>query len=211
MDYDDGDGGNGIHDVAVRNGGFESPASTVDGVSFEDTDNWQNLSGAQTASARRTNIKDTGLYSSVNSVNSPVYGLDTEHTIAAGDIFMLEFRARRAASSDATSTITGDLFYTGGTRLSANIINTQTEGFVQRKVDVVAAMDELKGLAGETKNALLQGRLEAFGDLLHQAWLAKKRMAASISNPRIDELYQEARHLGALGGKISGAGGGGRR
>lgn len=112
VDYDDGDGGNGIHDVAVRNGGFESPASTVDGVSFEDTDNWQNLSGAQTASARRTNIKDTGLYSSVNSVNSPVYGLDTEHTITAGDIFMLEFRARRAASSDATSTITGDLFYT---------------------------------------------------------------------------------------------------
>lgn len=101
------------------------------------------------------------------------------------------------------------LFYTGGTRLSAQIIEKQTEGFVQRKEDVVMAMDELKRLATETKNALLQGRLEDFGVLLHEAWGNKKRMAASISNPLIDELYQEARRLGVLGGKISGAGGGG--
>ncbi|MFC1879253.1 GHMP kinase [Chloroflexota bacterium] len=101
------------------------------------------------------------------------------------------------------------LFYTGGTRLSANIIEAQTEGFVQGKTDVVAAMDELKRLATETKNALLQGRLEDFGALLHTAWLNKKKMATTISNPRIDELYHTARQAGALGGKISGAGGGG--
>jgi D-glycero-alpha-D-manno-heptose-7-phosphate kinase len=101
------------------------------------------------------------------------------------------------------------LFYTGGTRLSAHIIDNQTAGFVQRKEDVVLAMDEVKRLAVETKNALLQGRLEDFGDCLHQSWENKKRMATSISNPRIDEIYAEARRLGALGGKISGAGGGG--
>ena len=101
------------------------------------------------------------------------------------------------------------LFYTGGTRLSAHIIDSQTEGFIHRKEDVVAAMDEVKRLATETKNALLQGRLEDFGDLLHQSWVSKKKMASSISTPQIDEMYQEARRLGALGGKISGAGGGG--
>lgn len=101
------------------------------------------------------------------------------------------------------------LFYTGGTRLSAHIIDSQTSGFVERREEVVAAMDSIKQLTLETKNALLQGRLEDFGALLHQSWVNKKKMAASISNPRIDEMYAEARRLGALGGKISGAGGGG--
>jgi len=101
------------------------------------------------------------------------------------------------------------LFYTGGTRLSAHIIDNQTRGFVQRQQEVVAAMDSIKQLAVETKNALLQGRLEDFGALLHESWLNKKQMASLISTPQIDEIYQEARRLGALGGKISGAGGGG--
>ena len=101
------------------------------------------------------------------------------------------------------------LFYTGGTRLSARIIDTQTQGFVQRQEEVVSAMDSLKQLTIETKNALLQGRLEDFGALLHESWINKKKMATSISNPQIDEIYLEARRLGALGGKISGAGGGG--
>lgn len=101
------------------------------------------------------------------------------------------------------------LFYTGGTRLSAHIIDAQTQAFVQRQTSAVGAMDELKRLATETKNALLQGRLEDFGALLHEAWMNKKKMATAISNPLIDEIYEQARRLGALGGKISGAGGGG--
>lgn len=101
------------------------------------------------------------------------------------------------------------LFYTGGTRLSARIIDSQTEGYLQKQASVVEAMDELKRLATETKIALLRGKLEDFGALLHEAWLNKKKMATSITNPLIDELYEQARRLGALGGKISGAGGGG--
>jgi D-glycero-alpha-D-manno-heptose-7-phosphate kinase len=101
------------------------------------------------------------------------------------------------------------LFYTGGTRLSANIIESQTQGYVHKKEAVVAAMDALKRLTTESKNALLQGRLEDFGELLHQSWIHKKQMAAPISNAVIDKIYAEARRLGALGGKISGAGGGG--
>jgi D-glycero-alpha-D-manno-heptose-7-phosphate kinase len=101
------------------------------------------------------------------------------------------------------------LFYTGGTRLSAHIIDAQTEGYVQRREQVVAAMDEVKRLTTETKNALLHGRLEDFGHLLNDSWVSKKKMAAAISNPHIDEVYSEALRLGALGGKMSGAGGGG--
>jgi D-glycero-alpha-D-manno-heptose-7-phosphate kinase len=101
------------------------------------------------------------------------------------------------------------LFYTGGTRLSAHIIQTQTDGYLRRQEEVVAAMDTLKQLTIETKNALLQGRLEDFGRLLNESWNNKKKMAPSITSTRIDEMYQEALRLGALGGKISGAGGGG--
>jgi D-glycero-alpha-D-manno-heptose-7-phosphate kinase len=101
------------------------------------------------------------------------------------------------------------LCYTGKSRLSARIIDAQVEGYVQRKQDVLGAMAELKQIAVDLKNALLQGRLDDFGSLLHEAWMNKKRMASQISGPHIDELYETARQNGALGGKISGAGGGG--
>ncbi len=101
------------------------------------------------------------------------------------------------------------LCYTGKTRLSARIIDTQVARYVQRKEEVIQAMDELKHIAIALKNALLQGRLNDFGALLHQAWMNKKKMAAQISDPSIDELYEAARREGALGGKITGAGGGG--
>jgi D-glycero-alpha-D-manno-heptose-7-phosphate kinase len=101
------------------------------------------------------------------------------------------------------------LCYTGKTRLSAHIIDDQIKGYVQQQKSVTEAMDELKDIAVALKNALLQGRLNDFGALLHDAWMNKKKMATQISNVHIDELYEAARKHGALGGKISGAGGGG--
>ena len=101
------------------------------------------------------------------------------------------------------------LCYTGKTRRSANILHTQIEGYVTRKVEVVAGLDAIKETAILMKNALLLGRLDDFGALLHQAWQHKKKLAARITDSYIDELYDIARRHGALGGKISGAGGGG--
>ncbi len=101
------------------------------------------------------------------------------------------------------------LCYTGRTRLSANIISEQQAGYEQKKPDVVAALDELKAITIEMKNALLQNRLDEFGHLLHVAWENKKKLASGITSPEIDLLYSIAREHGALGGKILGAGGGG--
>ncbi len=101
------------------------------------------------------------------------------------------------------------LCYTGRTRRSANILRTQIEGYVTRKVDVVAGLDALKETTILMKNALLLGRLDEFGALLHQAWQHKKKLADRITDSYINELYDIARRHGALGGKISGAGGGG--
>jgi D-glycero-alpha-D-manno-heptose-7-phosphate kinase len=101
------------------------------------------------------------------------------------------------------------LCYTGGPRLSAQIIDSQISNYREGKGDVLAAMQRLKDLTIGMKNALVCGRLEDFGSLLHDAWISKKQMADQITNPIVDEIYDEARNCGALGGKISGAGGGG--
>ena len=99
--------------------------------------------------------------------------------------------------------------YIGGGRLSSHIIEKQTSNFSRGVPDTLEALDTLKELAYEAKKALLLGRLALFGELLDGAWQCKRRLAAEISNPRIDEIYAEARKAGALGGKLSGAGGGG--
>jgi len=101
------------------------------------------------------------------------------------------------------------LCYTGKRRLSANIIQDQVDGVVKKKESVIRAMEELKSITIKMKNALLQGRLNDFGSLLHYAWENKKKMANKITAPFIDEMYAAACKKGALGGKILGAGGGG--
>lgn len=101
------------------------------------------------------------------------------------------------------------LCYTGGTRLSANIIDDQTSGFVKKNVDVVHALDTTKRLAIELKDCLMHSDLSRFGEILHEGWMVKKKFSSKITNPTIDKLYEIARQNGALGGKLLGAGGGG--
>lgn len=101
------------------------------------------------------------------------------------------------------------LCYTGGTRLSAKIIDSQVHNFVSGKKDTIEAMDHLKQGAVDMKRALLTGKLDEFGELLDHGWTQKKRMSDRISTPAIDEMYEEAKNAGAIGGKVTGAGGGG--
>jgi D-glycero-alpha-D-manno-heptose-7-phosphate kinase len=99
--------------------------------------------------------------------------------------------------------------YVGGQHFSSHIIERQSRNFETGAVAAVAALDRIKELAEDMRRALLLGRLREFGALLDEGWGEKKRMAEGITNERIDEVYAAAREAGALGGKISGAGGGG--
>jgi len=101
------------------------------------------------------------------------------------------------------------LCYTGGTRVSAGILDDQVARYTERDADVLRAFEETKQLAFDMKNALLLGKLNEFGFLLHQAWRCKKRLSNKITHPQIDQLYELARQNGAIGGKLLGAGGGG--
>ncbi len=98
---------------------------------------------------------------------------------------------------------------TGKTRASSNIIQSQTAGYVERDEQVVDALENTKRLARETKDALLRGNIRLIGELLNESWEYKKRFTSKISNDRLDAIYETALANGAVGGKISGAGGGG--
>jgi D-glycero-alpha-D-manno-heptose-7-phosphate kinase len=101
------------------------------------------------------------------------------------------------------------LCYTGRTRDGANIIDDQTRGYVDRNEDVIQALDNAARLARETKDALMKGDIRGMGELLNESWEHKKKFTQKITNERVDKIYQTAMDNGAIGGKISGAGGGG--
>jgi D-glycero-alpha-D-manno-heptose-7-phosphate kinase len=97
------------------------------------------------------------------------------------------------------------LFYTGITRQASSILTEQVANIDDR----MQVLRELKALAGEARCLLEQGQLDGLGAMMHQGWLLKRSLASGISNAGIDDMYEAARRAGALGGKITGAGGGG--
>ncbi|MBQ8465498.1 MAG: dehydrogenase [Alphaproteobacteria bacterium] len=101
------------------------------------------------------------------------------------------------------------LYYTGTSRLSSKIINSQISNVKNKTVNTLAALNKIKQSSYDMKEALLMGRLNDMGYLLNEAWINKKATSTAITNPIIDELYETALDAGATGGKISGAGGGG--
>ena len=101
------------------------------------------------------------------------------------------------------------LYYTGTSRLSAQIIEKQSDNFQKKSKKSVEAAHKLKEQAVMMKEAILMGQLHQIGEILDMGWYYKKQTAKSISNPLIDEIYDAALKAGATGSKISGAGGGG--
>lgn len=101
------------------------------------------------------------------------------------------------------------LFFTGETRNATAILARQDESTKHRDSSVVSSLREIKDIGIEILDSLQRGSLRRFGELLDVHWQSKKRLSRGISNPQIDSWYELAREHGAIGGKISGAGGGG--
>lgn len=101
------------------------------------------------------------------------------------------------------------LYFTATSRLSASIIEVQSENVKKNNQQSIEAMHQLKEQARMMKEALLKGKVHEIGAILDYGFRYKKQMAQGISNSRMDEIYEAALKAGATGGKISGAGGGG--
>ncbi|MBI4675304.1 MAG: GHMP kinase [Chloroflexi bacterium] len=100
------------------------------------------------------------------------------------------------------------LMYTGITRSAESILREQIQN-TQTDRDKHLSLRLMVGLAREMQEALARNDVGSFGQLLHEGWELKKKMANGITNPQIDAWYERARQHGAIGGKITGAGGGG--
>ena len=97
------------------------------------------------------------------------------------------------------------LFFTGITRDSGTILGEQKKNVG----DKTKQLDNLVLAVDEAYEALQQGNIDHWGDMLDRTWKTKKQLASKIANPEIDNMYESAIKAGAKGGKILGAGGGG--
>lgn len=99
------------------------------------------------------------------------------------------------------------LLYTG-TKHSASAI-LKEQGKEMQRLDKQQAMHKMVDMAYELKDVLEHNQIDDFGRILNEGWLLKRSLANSISNPLVDNLYDQGMEAGALGGKLLGAGGAG--
>lgn len=101
------------------------------------------------------------------------------------------------------------LFRTGESRNSTDIQNDLISDFRKNGSVRKPQYAEMAKLAEQMKESLLKGKVKKFGDLLHSSWEMKKSIGSRVSNPEVENHYNTAKQLGALGGKLLGAGGSG--
>jgi D-glycero-alpha-D-manno-heptose-7-phosphate kinase len=126
----------------------------------------------------------------------------------AGDkVIVNPLRLKAALANELESRLL--LYYTGQSRESAKIIESQIAATQVPSSPAMSAMHDIRQAATDMKEALLKGKISDVLDILGASWQSKKRAAANISNSYIDDIALVATTNGASGLKISGAGGGG--
>ena len=145
-----------------------------------------------------------------------VGGLQDQYAATFGGFNYMEFGDEVVVSplsiSDATVKeleLNLLLCFTGVTRESANVLGDQTARVKRFEETTLAGLRAQKEIAAAMKRALVRGQLDDFGMLLGEAWMHKKKFSPLITTPFLDEAYELALAHGALGGKVTGAGGGG--
>lgn len=99
------------------------------------------------------------------------------------------------------------LFFTGISRHASEIAGEQIKNIDKHTSElkqIYEMVEESIKIMDSSGN-----QVEEFGKLLHESWLLKQTLAKTITNNKINEIYEAGRKAGAIGGKILGAGGGG--
>jgi D-glycero-alpha-D-manno-heptose-7-phosphate kinase len=99
------------------------------------------------------------------------------------------------------------VFYIGGDRSANEILKLQSEELKNK--DKRKEMAKMVSLVEDLRDELESQSVKNFGPILHENWKIKREMAAELTTPYIDDLYDQALNCGATGGKLLGAGGGG--
>jgi D-glycero-alpha-D-manno-heptose-7-phosphate kinase len=149
----------------------------------------------------------------IETLKKPI-GIQDQYIAAYGGLRFLEFlpsgevKAEKVKISPEAHRALNDnflLFFTGVSRSSSSVLKEQTSNMRDR----VRELREIKQMALQARSDIEKGNIDDLGVLIHQSWELKKRLAGKVSNGHINEIYETARRAGAIGGKITGAGGGG--
>ncbi|HET7538354.1 MAG TPA: sugar kinase [Polyangiaceae bacterium] len=101
------------------------------------------------------------------------------------------------------------VFYSGIERPAASVLSEQGSNLRANTNNAVERMHRIKQLGYDTRRILERGEIDSYGELLHEHWSNKRKLASNVTDPKLDEHYEAARRAGAIGGKLMGAGGGG--
>ncbi|MDD3286544.1 MAG: dehydrogenase [Bacteroidales bacterium] len=134
-------------------------------------------------------------------------GFNFMEFFAEGKVIVNPLRVREETLNELSRNIV--LYYTETSRNSSDIIQLQQKNVTQKNVQSLEAMHKLKEQAIMMKEALLKNDLDEIGNILNIGWEYKKQMAKGITTKLFEDVYASALKAGAIGGKISGAGGGG--
>ncbi len=164
----------------------------------------------------RHDIAETAAHIEIEKLGLPV-GKQDQYIAAFGGVNVIRFNGDGVtveplkASDDTLRRLEARLllFFTGSTRESSNILHQQKRASEAGRGPVIEALHAVKDLAEQMRECLESGNLDGFAGLMDEGWQQKKRLAPNISNTAIDGYYALAREHGALGGKVTGAGGGG--
>jgi D-glycero-alpha-D-manno-heptose-7-phosphate kinase len=141
---------------------------------------------------------------SQDQVSAAYGGLNHIEFLQNGEILVKPITVAKERITELESHLM--LFYTGIVRTAAHVAQTYTSDFERRK----RQLRILRDMVDEGISILSSGTdINMFGKLLQEAWEAKRSLSAEVSNHEVDNLCEAARSAGAIGGKLTGAGGGG--
>ena len=153
----------------------------------------------------------------IEILNKPI-GKQDQYMAGFGGLTVLDIQkegtvhVRKANVSNATIDDLNRnmlIFYTRTSRSADEILSEQSKGAKEEKKNVINSMHYIKELGYKILDAVESGNITDVGLMFDQHWQYKKRISARMTNPHFDRIYEIAKENGALGGKISGAGGGG--
>lgn len=162
-------------------------------------------------------LAETACYLEMDILKKPV-GKQDQYVAAVGGLPILEIEksgkvhVRQAhISYDVMDELNRNtlIFYTGMTRSADDILRYQDWSVKKEDKDVTESLHRIKEIGYEIVEAIESGNLDRFGLLMDEHWENKKRLSSKIADSRLHKIYELAKSNGALGGKVTGAGGGG--
>jgi len=164
----------------------------------------------------KESLADQACYIEIVKCGKPI-GIQDQYAAAHGGFNQMKFNAKKREVRGFGFCDTElrnlsehlSLFYTGVTRESKDILNTQTQNLISDE-ETILNMKHNVAVADDLVEQLVKKNIDEIPNALRNNWELKKKFAGNISNQDLDNVYDRALTIGgAAGGKIIGAGGGG--